>query len=68
MWTPRLARFILTPVPTFEPEYLVCLNCETPTYTFEWRDGKLIEALCTACGNDDKGEFMTESELEDEHS
>ncbi len=48
-----------------EPEYYICLNCETPSYVFEWREGKLIEIICGTCGNDDTSEFMTESELEE---
>ena len=39
------------------PEYLICLDCETPCYTFEWEDGELKEALCEACGNDDPDQF-----------
>ena len=23
------------------PEYLICLECETPCYVFEWEDGKI---------------------------
>ena len=48
-----------------EPEYLICLQCETPTYQFEWDEGKLAQAVCTTCGNDDPSEFMTEAELEE---
>jgi hypothetical protein len=39
------------------PEYLICLDCETPCYVFEWEDGELTEALCQACGNDDTDQF-----------
>jgi hypothetical protein len=39
------------------PEYLICLDCETPCYVFEWSDGELKEALCEACGNDDPDQF-----------
>lgn len=39
------------------PEYLICLDCETPCYVFEWEDGELKEALCQACGNDDPDQF-----------
>lgn len=46
------------------PEYLLCLNCETPCYVFEWFDGTLNEALCTVCGNDDTDQFMSEEEFE----
>ncbi len=47
-----------------EPEYIICLQCETPTYQFEWRD-KVVTAVCTTCGNDDAADFMTEAELEE---
>lgn len=47
-----------------EPEFLVCINCETPCYTFEWSDGYVTEALCTACGADETDEFMTQEEFE----
>jgi hypothetical protein len=46
------------------PEYLVCLDCETPCYVFEWDDGEVLEALCESCGNDDPEEFATEEEYE----
>ena len=48
-----------------EPEYLICLQCETPTYQFELTNGKVSVIVCTACGNDDVSEFMTEAELEE---
>lgn len=48
-----------------EPEYLICLQCETPTYQFEMTNGKVSAIVCTACGNDDVSEFMTEAELEE---
>ncbi|MBV8546222.1 MAG: hypothetical protein JO088_15880 [Acidobacteria bacterium] len=51
-----------------EPEYLICLECETPTYLFEFgANGKLLSVICNTCGNDSPSEFMTENELE-EHS
>jgi transcription elongation factor Elf1 len=51
-----------------EPEYFICLQCETPTYEFEFdNNGKLGTIRCSVCGNDDPSEFMTEAELE-EHS
>ena len=41
-----------------EPEFLICINCETPCYVFEYKDGRLKEAFCTACksvvGADDR--------------
>jgi hypothetical protein len=51
-----------------EPEYLICLQCETPTYQFEYSDsdGKITAVVCAACGNDDVSDFMTEAELEEQ--
>jgi hypothetical protein len=46
------------------PEYLICLNCETPCYVFEWKEGELEEALCEACGNDDPEQFSTAEEFD----
>lgn len=46
------------------PEYLICVECETPTYVFEWADGKVIEAMCPVCGNDDPASFLSEEEYE----
>jgi hypothetical protein len=48
-----------------EPEYLICLTCETPTYQFEWTNGKVVQAICATCGNDDLSEFMTEAEYDE---
>jgi translation initiation factor 2 beta subunit (eIF-2beta)/eIF-5 len=47
------------------PEYLICLECETPCYVFEWVEGRVVEAQCTMCGNDDPAGFLTEAELEE---
>jgi translation initiation factor 2 beta subunit (eIF-2beta)/eIF-5 len=49
-----------------EPEYVICLQCETPTYQFEWDKEKLSAAVCSTCGNDEISEFMTEAELEEQ--
>lgn len=46
------------------PDYLICLECESPCYVFEWRDGAVKEALCTVCGNEDVESFATEDEYE----
>ncbi|HXO22591.1 MAG TPA: hypothetical protein VOA87_21930 [Thermoanaerobaculia bacterium] len=47
------------------PEYLVCLDCETPCYVFEWQAGKLAEVLCPVCGNDDLEQFARPEDVED---
>jgi translation initiation factor 2 beta subunit (eIF-2beta)/eIF-5 len=48
-----------------EPEYLICLECESPAYVFEWREGRVLEAQCLVCGNDDPSNFATEEEMEE---
>ncbi len=47
------------------PDYLICLECETPTYVFEWVAGRVVEALCQVCGNDDPAAFLSEEEYEE---
>jgi hypothetical protein len=46
------------------PEFLICLECETPCYDFEWHDDKLELILCNVCGNDDPDQFVTEDDFE----
>ncbi|OYV97295.1 MAG: hypothetical protein B7Z68_03790 [Acidobacteria bacterium 21-70-11] len=46
------------------PEYLICMECETPTYVFEWAAGKVVEAMCPVCGNDDPASFLSEDDFE----
>lgn len=46
------------------PEYLICLECESPCYTFEWSEEKVTEVLCERCGNDDPIAFLTEEEFD----
>ncbi len=46
------------------PEYLICISCETPCYTFEWSDDKIAEVMCMVCGAEDPDEFVTEEEFE----
>ena len=49
-----------------EPEYLICLQCETPTYQFEYVNGKLSAIVCNVCGADDPADFVTEAEFEEQ--
>lgn len=49
-----------------EPDYLICLQCETPTYQFEYVNGKITQCVCNACGNDDITDFMTEAEYDEQ--
>jgi hypothetical protein len=48
-----------------EPDYMICIECETPVYSFEWDEGKgrLRDVLCPVCGNDKVEEFQTEGEF-----
>lgn len=48
-----------------QPEYLICLDCDSPVYVFEWQEGRVLEALCTVCGNDDPSSFATEEEIDE---
>jgi transcription initiation factor IIE alpha subunit len=47
------------------PEYLICLECDTPIYVFEWEEDHPVEVLCPICGNDDLEQFMNEDALEE---
>jgi len=46
------------------PEYLICLNCETPCYSFEWQSNKITEILCDVCGLEDPDEFASEEDFD----
>ncbi len=48
-----------------QPEYIICLECETPVYVFEWQGGHVVEATCPVCGNDDPTSFASEDEMEE---
>jgi len=48
-----------------EPEYIICMECETPVYTFDWHGERIAEAVCPLCGNDDPSLFATEEQLEE---
>ena len=47
------------------PDYVICMECETPTYVFEWGNGVVVEAVCSICGNDDPAAFVSEEQLEE---
>jgi translation initiation factor 2 beta subunit (eIF-2beta)/eIF-5 len=47
-------------------DYLICRQCNSPCYAFEMDKGRLTEAVCTVCGNDDTQLFNIGEELEDE--
>jgi hypothetical protein len=43
-----------------QPDYIICLECDTPVYTFEWDGTRVTDAICTACGNEKAALFTTE--------
>ena len=46
------------------PEYVICMECESPCYVFEWADDRLVEVRCDTCGNDEPNQFASEEEYE----
>lgn len=49
-----------------EPEYIICLNCDTPVYVFDWDGDKVTAVICTTCGADDPEEFVTDAEYDEQ--
>ena len=54
------------PADEREVDYLVCRLCRSPCYVFETEAGKIIEAQCMICGNDDILLFNIGEEGEDD--
>jgi len=46
------------------PDYLLCCDCESPCYVFEWKEGAVTEAVCEVCGNDEAETFLSEEQYE----
>ncbi len=41
-----------------EVDFVVCLNCDTPCYSFEYEEKRgILSAFCAVCGNDEVKEF-----------
>jgi translation initiation factor 2 beta subunit (eIF-2beta)/eIF-5 len=40
-----------------EIDYLVCKECQSPCYIFETDGGRILEAQCQVCGNEDTMRF-----------
>ena len=49
-----------------EPDFIICNECDSPVYVFEWTDGRISEAVCTSCGNDKPALFATDEEYGEE--
>jgi translation initiation factor 2 beta subunit (eIF-2beta)/eIF-5 len=45
-----------------EPEFIICNECDSPVYVFEWTDGRISEAVCATCGNSNPSFFTTDEE------
>jgi len=43
-----------------EPDFIICLECESPVYIFEWNGERISEASCTTCGNEKLALFTTD--------
>jgi hypothetical protein len=41
------------PDDELDVDYFVCRVCNSPCYSFEMEKGRLTEAVCLVCGNDD---------------
>jgi hypothetical protein len=44
------------------PDFLVCLDCESPVYVFEWDGKRVTEAICPTCGNEKLALFSTDED------
>ena len=47
------------------PDFVLCLECDTPVYEFLIREGDLKEAFCSACGNEELEHFARPEEVEE---
>ena len=45
-----------------EPDFIICNECDSPVYVFEWKDGGITEAFCISCGNDKPALFTTDED------
>lgn len=45
-------------------DYLICLECESPCYVFEFKAERLVEAYCEICMNDDTDLFLSEEDFD----
>ena len=54
----------LSSQPSKYYDYLICLECESPCYIFDFKSEVLVEALCEVCGNDDIDLFLPEEDFD----
>lgn len=48
-----------------QPDYVLCLECDTPVYVFDYRDGQIKQAECPTCGNEELEHFALPEEIEE---
>jgi len=46
-----------------EIDYLICKNCNSPCYVFEVEMGRVTEAQCLVCGNEETSMFELGEEV-----
>ena len=46
------------------PEFLVCVNCESPCYVFELDNDEVSEAVCEACGCEEVDQFLSPDDFD----
>ncbi len=56
------------PAEDREIDYLICSTCSTPSYVFEMEAGRISEAQCLVCGNDDPAQFILGEDAGSEQS
>lgn len=49
-------------------DYLICQTCTTPSYIFEMEGGRITEAQCLVCGNDEPSQFSPGEDAGSEQS
>jgi len=47
------------------PDFIICLECDTPVYTFDWDATRITGGICTFCGNEKPMRFSTEEAYEE---
>ncbi|MGE5278133.1 MAG: hypothetical protein ACM3SU_14135 [Acidobacteriota bacterium] len=56
------------PAEDREVDYLICQTCTTPSYIFEMDGGRITEAQCLVCGNDEPSQFSPGEDAGSEQS
>jgi translation initiation factor 2 beta subunit (eIF-2beta)/eIF-5 len=54
------------PTEDREIDYIICKECHSPCYIFETDGGRVKEAQCLVCGNDEAPKFDLEEEPDED--